>query len=81
MDWYVRQMAWSAGVRLAMPRKIIYYVHWLLFLLFVATAIGAFVAWQLTESLGTAGLVATGAAFFATASGFLERLFPEGRDE
>ena len=57
----------------------IHYLHWLLFFLFFlffGTAIGAFVAWQLTESIGTAGLVATGAAFFATTSAFLERLFP-----
>ena len=59
-----------------MARKTIHYLHWLLFFLFAGTAIGAFVALWLTESLGTAGIIATAAALIATASAFLERLFP-----
>ena len=56
-----------------MTRKIVYLLHWVLFFLFGGTAITAFVVWQITESLGTAGIIATGSAFFATASTFLER--------
>lgn len=59
-----------------MTRKIVYLLHWALFFLFGGTAIVAFVVWQTTENLGLAGIIATGAAFFATASSFLERLFP-----
>ena len=56
-----------------MTRKVIYFLHWALFFLFVVMA---FVAWALTESLAIAGITATGAALIATASAFLERLFP-----
>lgn len=59
-----------------MTRKIVYLIHWVLFFLFVGTALAAFVVWQTTENLGTAGIIATGAAFFATASTFLDRLLP-----
>ena len=61
-------------------RRAIHYLHWLLFFLFLGTGVGAVIAWRLTEELGTAGIIATVAAFFATASTFLERLFPrDGR--
>ena len=59
-----------------MTRKVIYFLHWALFFLFVVMAFGAFVALALTESLAIAGITATGAALAATASAFLERLFP-----
>ena len=62
--------------RHSMTRKMVYLLHWALFFLFGGTAATAFVVWQTTGSLGTAGIIATGAAFFATASAFLERLFP-----
>ena len=59
-----------------MTRKVIYFPHWVLFFLFVVMAIGAFAALLLTERLAFAGIIATGAALIATASAFLERLFP-----
>ena len=60
----------------SMTRKVVYLLHWALFFLFGGTAIAAFVVWQTTENLGIAGIIATGAAFFATTSAFLDRLFP-----
>ena len=59
-----------------MIRKVVYLLHWGLFFLFGGMAITAFVVWQTTENLGIAGIIATRAAFFATTSAFLERLFP-----
>ena len=59
-----------------MLRKAVHYLQWLLFFLFLATAGGAFLAWWITESLATAGIIATAAALIAAASAFLERLFP-----
>lgn len=61
-----------------MTQKIITALHWILFSLFIATAVVAFVIWLNTENLTLAGFIAGSAAFFATASGFLERLFPRG---
>ena len=60
----------------SMTRKVVYFLHWGLFFLFGGTAIAAFVVWQTTENFGVAGIIATGAAFFATTSAFIERLFP-----
>ena len=59
-----------------MLRQLIKGLHWVLFLLFAVAAVGSIIAWRVTEDLGTAGIIATGAVFFATASTFLERLFP-----
>ena len=59
-----------------MVQKVITILHWLLFSLFIATAIAAFVVWLNTENLPLAGFIGASAAFFATASTFLERLFP-----
>ena len=56
--------------------KIIKALHWVLFCLFVATAVIALVLWLSTENLPLAGFVAGLGAFFATASAFLDRLFP-----
>ncbi len=61
-----------------MLRKVIYYLHWMLFFMFLGAGFGAIVAWWLTESLSTAAITATGAALIATTSAFLERLFPRG---
>ena len=57
-------------------RKAIYVAHWALFFLFLATAIGAVSVFWFGDDLKTAGFIAASAAFFATASTFLERLFP-----
>ena len=59
-----------------MAQKTIKFLHWLLFLLFVATAIVALIVWLDTENLALAGFIAVFAAFFATTNAFLERLFP-----
>ena len=59
-----------------MVQRVVKYLHWALFLLFIATAIAAFIVWLETENLPLAGFIAVIAAFFATASAFLERLFP-----
>ena len=56
--------------------KLVKGLHWVLFCLFVATAVAALVVWLSTENLPLAGFVAGLGAFFATSSGFLERLFP-----
>ncbi len=61
-----------------MPQKVIIILHWVLFSLFIATAIAAFVVWLDTKNLAIAGFIAALGAFFATASTFLERLFPRG---
>ena len=59
-----------------MAQKVITTLHWLLFSLFIATAIAAFIVWLNTENLPLAGFIAASGAFFATTSAFLERLFP-----
>lgn len=58
--------------------KLIQGVHWVLFCLFVATAFAALLVWLSTENLPLAGFVAGLGAFFATASAFVDRLFPKG---
>ena len=62
-----------------MVEKVTTTLHWILFSLFVATAIVAFVVWLNTENLALAGFIAGLGAFFATTSSFLERLFPVQR--
>ena len=62
-------------------RKAIYVAHWVLFFLFLATAIGAVSVFWFGDDLRTAGFIAASAAFFATASTFLERLFPGGQGD
>lgn len=54
-----------------MTEKVIHYLQWAPFFCFVGAALGVFIAWVVTGSLATAGII-------ATASAFLERLFPRG---
>ncbi len=57
-------------------RKAIYAAHWVPFFLFLVTSIGSVAVFVLADDLGTAGFIAASVVFFATASAFLERLFP-----
>ena len=52
-------------------------VHVALFAVFVVSALASLAIWLVTRDLGVSGFVATIAAFAATASAFVERLFPQ----
>ena len=56
-------------------------LQWFLFGAFLAATCAAVAAWATTESLEQAGFWATFAAFFATASAFIDRLFPDERND
>ncbi len=63
-----------------MTQTVIKVLHWSLFVMFVGTAVSAFVIWLGTNELPLAGFIAVIAAFFATASAFLDRLFPSNQE-
>ena len=52
-------------------------VQWLLFFAFLAAACAAATVWVMSANLEQTGVFATFAAFFATASGFIDRLFQD----
>ena len=54
--------------------------QWFLFAAFFVAACAAVITWATAESLEQAGFWATFAAFFATASAFIDRLFPDERN-
>ena len=60
-----------------MAQRVIIVLHWALFSLFIGAAFAAFVVWLQTDNLALTGFIAAWGAFFATASAFLERLFPK----
>ncbi len=51
-------------------------VHGVLFGFFFLAAVVSVIIWFSTFSVAAAGISATIAAFFATASAFIDRLFP-----
>lgn len=56
--------------------RIKWLTHIVLLVLFIASAILAVVLWATSDDLESAGIVATIALFWATASAFVERIFP-----
>lgn len=59
--------------------RIKWLAHIVLFGLFIASAIVAVVFWSTADSLEEAGIAATVALFWATASAFVERIAPMDR--
>ena len=53
-------------------------VHAILFMLFLLWAAAAVTLWLTSGGIEAAGIAATIAAFWATASAFVERIFPMG---
>ena len=59
-----------------MNRKLHLLVHGVLFGFFFLAAVVSVIIWFSTFSVAAAGISATIAAFFATASAFIDRMFP-----
>ena len=55
--------------------------QWFLFGAFFVAACAAVTTWATSQSLEQAGFWATFAAFFATAGAFIDRLFPDERND
>ena len=51
-------------------------LHIALFALFLASAVTAVALWATSDEIEEAGIAATVAVFWATASAFVERIFP-----
>ena len=53
--------------------------HLIFFVIFLVCAFASLVIWFVTRDLGLSGIIATAAAFAATTSAFVDRLFPDAK--